>query len=211
MEKGAEKKNNFRIALDEIMKGKMNTSLSDTKEPEKMPEESLVVEHVVPIINKEPENNTNNILNNLNININNSYRASGENTVISEGTVIEGSIITKSNLIVQGDVNGDIESEKDIEIIGRIMGNVKGNNSVFLKGSVNGNVSGPTVFTMTKESKVIGDINCQELECDGNITGNVNATVSVYFGANSIIKGNVIAKSISVKEGSQIKGSMEIL
>jgi len=67
------------------------------------------------------------------------------------------------------------------------------------------------MFTMTKESKVTGDINCQELECDGSITGNVNASNSVYLGANSMIKGNVTAKSISVKEGSQIKGSLEIL
>lgn len=201
MEKGTEKKNNFKIALDEIMKGKLSTS-SDSKEQEKLPEESKVIEHVVPpIIHNELDN------------LKKDYKpnSSAENTVISEGTIIEGSIITKSNLIIQGDVNGDIESEKDIEIVGRIMGNVKGINSVFLKGSINGNVSGPNVFTMTKDSKVIGDINCQELECDGSISGNVSASTSVYLGSNSMIKGNVVAKSISVKEGAQIKGSLEIL
>lgn len=204
MEKGTEKKNNFKIALDEIMKGKLNTS-PENKEQEKLfkqPEEPKKVEQVIiPLVRKEPENS----------NLNSIPDFNAESTIISEGTVIEGSIITKSNLIVQGDVNGDIESEKDIEIIGRIVGNVKGNNTIFLKGSINGNVSGPNVFTLTKDAKVIGDINCQELECDGNITGNINAASSVYLGANSMIKGNVVSKSISIKEGSQIKGSLEIL
>jgi len=203
MEKGTEKKNNFRTAFDEIVKGKLNTS-SNNQERERLSEDAVhltPVELVVPMVNKELDN------------LKKDYKPnqSSENTIISEGTIIEGSIMTKANLIVQGDVNGDVESEKDIEIIGHIMGNVKGNNTIFLKGSINGNVSGPKMFTMTKESKVAGDINCQELECDGSITGNVNSSNSVYLGANSMIKGNVTAKSISVKEGAQIKGSLEIL
>ena len=203
MEKSTEKKNNFRTALDEIVKGKLNTT-SNNQEKERLPEETLYVTPVEPVetlVHKEFDK------------LNKEYKPnqSSESTIISEGTIIEGSIITKANLIIQGDVNGDVESEKDIEIIGHIMGNVKGNNTTFLKGSINGNVSGPKMFTMTKESKVTGDISCQELECDGSITGNVNASNSVYLGANSMIKGNVTAKSISVKEGAQIKGSLEIL
>lgn len=200
MDKNAEKKNNFRVAFDEIVKGKINTS-TNNQEQEKRFEEPENDIPVIPVVHKEVDN------------FKKEYKpnSSAENTIISEGTIIEGSIISKSNLIIQGDVNGDVESEKDIEIMGHIMGNVKGNSIISLKGSINGNVSGSNMLTLTKESKVIGDINCKELECDGSIAGNVNASNSVYLGTNSIIKGNVTSKSISVKEGSQIKGSLEIL
>nr|WP_312578282.1 polymer-forming cytoskeletal protein [Sedimentibacter sp.] len=200
MEKSTDKKNNFMVAFDEIIKGKANTSSHNLKE-EKLSEEPEKIKSTSQVDDK--------IVKNLEINPKNNLDS--DSTIVSEGTVIEGSIKTKANLIIRGDVNGDVESEKDIEIVGNVVGNVKGNNTIFLKGSINGNVSGHILLTLVKESKVIGDISGQELECDGSVTGNVKASNSVYLGANSIIKGNVVSKSITVKEGAQIKGNMEIL
>ncbi|MBP1926986.1 cytoskeletal protein CcmA (bactofilin family) [Sedimentibacter acidaminivorans] len=200
MEKSTEKKNNFKVAFDEIIKGKVNTSSNNLKE-EKSSEKFEEIEPILPVADKA--------VNNLEINF--KHNSNSDSTIISEETIIEGSIKTKANLIIRGDINGDVESEKDIEIIGNVVGNVKGNSTIFLKGSINGNVSGHILLTLIKESKVTGDINGQELECDGSVTGNVNASNSVYLGPNSIVKGNIISKSITVKEGAQIKGSMEIL
>jgi len=200
MEKGTDKKNNFKVAFDEIIKGKSSTSSNIQKE-ENFSEKYEEIKHVLPVIDSD----VNNIKVDYKANLNT------DSTIISEGTIIEGSIKTKANLIIRGDVNGDIESEKNIEIAGNVMGNVKGTSAIFLKGTITGNVSGHTILTLIKESKVIGDISGQEIECDGSINGNVNASSSVYLGPSAIVKGNVIAKAISVKEGAQIKGSMEIL
>jgi len=200
MEKGTERKNNFKVAFDEMIKGKSGVSNYGEKE-EKLSEKYEEIKHFSPASNKE----TNDIKVDYKANLN------SDSTIISEGTTIEGSIKTKANLIIQGDVNGDIESEKNIEIAGNVVGNVKGTSSIFLKGTITGNVSGHTILTLIKESKVIGDISGQELECDGSVNGNVNASSSVYLGPSAIIKGNVTSKAISVKEGAQIKGSMEIL
>ena len=113
-------------------------------------------------------------------------------------------------MIVKGKVLGDIESDKSINICGNVEGNVKSSSTVLLEGFVNGNLSSNGLLKISKDSKIVGDVECQVLETNGIITGNINAKESVNIGSNSVIEGNISSKTLTVEEGSKIKGLFEI-
>jgi cytoskeletal protein CcmA (bactofilin family) len=66
---------------------------------------------------------------------------SDETTIISNGVRIEGKIICKGNIRVDGDIQGDIISQADITIgeLGQVNGQIKGE-SVTIGGRVSGTV-----------------------------------------------------------------------
>lgn len=207
MKKDTEKKSNLKIALDELLKGNLKTSppaeeLSDLKVVPESP--------IINVKKDEMELKKPYIPDKIEANVKMKANVKIEATVISEDTIIEGSIKSRGDLIIRGKVYGDVENEKGISISGYVEGNVKGNNEVSLEGSINGNFTSPSLLTITKESKIVGDVNCQRLESDGSITGNITASETVYIGSNSIVIGNIIAKSLSVKEGAKISGLFEI-
>lgn len=191
--KNEEKKSNFKVALNEIMKGNLGTSntedISSKKETQE-PVPSIKTDKKSVNSDKEVKNTA--------------------STIISEDTIIEGSIKSKSDLIVKGKVLGDIESDKSINICGNVEGNVKSSSTVLLEGFVNGNLSSNGLLKISKDSKIVGDVECQVLETNGIITGNINAKESVNIGSNSVIEGNISSKTLTVEEGSKIKGLFEI-
>lgn len=192
--KKKENKGNFKVALNEIMKGNLSASdkysLSAKKETPKDPVDSIKTVIKPVVSNQEVKHSV--------------------STIISEDTIIEGSIKSKSDLIVKGRVIGDIESDKSINICGNVEGNVKSSSTVLLEGLVNGNLSSNGLLKISKDSKIVGDVECQVLETNGIITGNINAKESVNIGSNSVIEGNISSKTLTVEEGSKIKGLFEI-
>ena len=194
MNNNGEKKSNFKVALHEIMKGKLTNNSPEEKIP--TAEKTHTVE--AKEYNQEPSHKVE-IKTNKN-----------EATNVSEDTIIEGSIKSQSDLIIKGKINGDVESNKSINISGLVVGNVKGDSSISLEGSINGNITSVSIVNTSKESKITGDVDCGSLDVEGTIIGNINSANSVIMGANSFITGDIVAKTISIKEGAKIKGSLNI-
>lgn len=197
----SKEKSNFFIALDEIMNVKNKIGEDE--------ESKTVLENKEADIPEKKVNPPSKIdFKNVNKEINTSTQK--EATIISESTVIDGSISSKENLVIKGSINGDVSGENDIIISGHIEGDVKGGSTISLKGTVNGNITNGGKITISKDSQITGNANCTTLFLDGKIIGNINASTSVIMGSNSVVKGNVSSKSISIEEGAKIKGSLNV-
>lgn len=134
-----------------------------------------------------------------------------EQTFITKDTIIEGSIITKSDIKISGCMKGNLTSDHDIFINGQVDGDVKGNAVTLNNGVVKGNISSETFINLNEKAIVIGDLSGDTVDSDGKVKGNLRITSSVALKSNAIVHGNITSKNINMQDGSVIKGSLEII
>ncbi len=108
-----------------------------------------------------------------------SGRQSGT-TLISNGTVVDGTITFAGILEVEGRVNGNISAKDDEQAVVRIQQN----------GHVYGNVVAPLVVV------------------NGTVTGNVSSSDHVELASHAVINGDVKYNLIEMMKGAQVNGRL---
>ncbi|HCA30674.1 MAG TPA: hypothetical protein DEP23_14545, partial [Ruminococcaceae bacterium] len=109
-----------------------------------------------------------------------------ETARITKDTKIIGTIESKSNLDICGDVFGDVECQNNVKISGRIEGNVNGKNVEITSAVVKGNIRASEKLTI-RQSEILGNLFAESLELNSKVNGNIN-----------VKKGAVILKASSV-------------
>lgn len=89
----------------------------------------------------------------------------GTDTLIGEGTTIEGKITSKAGLRIEGQVKGDIDCSGDVTIgeNSKIHSNLSARNIV-IAGIVNGSITTKEMLSITATGKVYGDITVSSLQ-----------------------------------------------
>lgn len=119
--------------------------------------------------------------------------ATGDNTVIGSGTIVNGNITSAAALIrIDGEVNGDIDAKGDM-----VIGN---------KGVVNGNLVAANLNIggrVTGNATVAGKV---EIESSGSIYGDLQATL-LAMDEKAIINGKVtmINEAVNATDATEIK------
>ncbi|MDP4108931.1 MAG: polymer-forming cytoskeletal protein [Bacillota bacterium] len=131
-------------------------------------------------------------------------------SIISKDTVINGSLMNQTNIIVNGRVNGNIICRANIFITGVIEGDITADSVTIRKGRVTGNIISEKTVNISEEAMIEGDIKCDVLYLDGNLKGNACAVTSASLGKASSIQGNLNSQFISVKEGAVLSGEIRI-
>ena len=93
--------------------------------------------------------------------------ANEESSIIGAGTVFEGNLKTTSTLRVDGEINGDVNSDGTV-IVG-VDGKIKGNIKVvdlLVAGTVIGDVTAENKIEIVAKGKLKGDINTKGLIID---------------------------------------------
>ena len=79
-----------------------------------------------------------------------------------------------------------------------------------LSGSVKGEIAGDSLVTIDDGAVVTGDVNVREASVNGRVVGNVSAAGRVTLGATALIDGDIKTPSLSITEGAQIMGRIEV-
>ena len=136
---------------------------------------------------------------------------SGDTTFITKDTVVTGSIESKSNVQMNGQMTGDILTEKDIHITGKVDGNIDGDNIVLSDGAVIGDVTGKSDVMVDSTAVVIGNVTSDSIDADGRIKGSLKIGGNVLLKSNAVIFGNITSKSLNVQDGAVLRGNVQIL
>jgi len=115
-------------------------------------------------------------------------QSSGVNA-ICEGTIINGDIVAKNDLRIDGDLNGNMTTTGRIVIgiSGTVTGEIKCNNIEVL-GAVNGDIEAHDVVTLKGDAKVTGNIITKRLSVEPGIV--FNGFCKMSNSSDSINKGN---------------------
>ena len=132
--------------------------------------------------------------------------STSETTVISKGTVINGSIISDGSLEVFGTVNGDISCIGKLSISGVVKGKSSAAEVYLHTDRLDGGITSKGCVKIAPGTVVIGDIAASSCVVAGAVKGNLDVNGPVVIDSTAVIKGNVSSKGIQINSGAVIDG-----
>jgi cytoskeletal protein CcmA (bactofilin family) len=131
-------------------------------------------------------------------------------TIISVGTVIQGTVYCEGNLELYGEVQGDINGSKDLKLQGKLNGAASGINVTLNGLQMTGDLHASGVAQVSEGSVVEGDVDAESLVLNGRVNGNVQVNTRLHLKSNGFIRGAVTAARLMVEEGAEIQGEIHI-
>lgn len=129
---------------------------------------------------------------------------------ITKDTKMTGTIVSKSNLDICGDVYGDVESQNSIKISGRIEGNISGKNIEINNAIIKGNIYASERLVVLNQSEILGNIFANELEFNSKISGNITVKRTINILKESTVVGDITAMTIGIEKGAIIKSVLNV-
>ncbi len=134
-----------------------------------------------------------------------------EESVILEDVSIVGDVSSKTNLTVYGYIKGSVDCKYKLHVQGKLDATISAGCIEFVGAQINGPVECADEILIAEKTVVYGDIVCgSSCILDGTVYGNITVTGSVEVRSNAIIEGNIIYETISLMEGAQINGMLNV-
>ncbi len=132
-------------------------------------------------------------------------------SIISDGMTVNGDAKVKGDLELRGAIKGNISADGNVTITGKLLGDLSCTKDVVLtSASIQGNISAVGAIALDKASTVIGDVEATGATIDGKMKGSLNVEETVNFQKDAVLIGDVTAGQISMSEGAQVVGSVNI-
>jgi cytoskeletal protein CcmA (bactofilin family) len=131
---------------------------------------------------------------------------SDEVSVITEGTVIKGDIVSNGSLDVKGQVNGNVSCNGKLTVTGVVNGN--SNTSEFFADAaqVEGEVVSSGTVKIGLGSVIIGNLTSTSAVIAGAIKGDIDVQGPVVVDTSAVVMGNIKSRSVQINNGAVIEG-----
>ena len=96
-----------------------------------------------------------------------------------------------SSIVIKGDLSG----EEDLLVEGRVDGKI-----ILKKNTV----------TVGKSGRVKADVHGSSIHVDGKVRGNLYGDTEIVIRASGNVEGNLVAPRVTLENGSQFKGSIDM-
>ena len=131
---------------------------------------------------------------------------SDEVSIITEGTIINGDIVSNGSLDVRGQVDGNVSCNGKLTVTGVVNGN--SNTSEFFADAAQ--VEGEVVSTGTVKiglgSVIIGNVTSTSAVIAGAIKGDIDVQGPVVVDTSAVVMGNIKSRSVQINNGAVIEG-----
>lgn len=133
-----------------------------------------------------------------------------EPTVIGKGARIVGTVEVAGDLVIQGEVQGDISCQNKIKVTGVVDGNITTCDVDLDNAIVTGDINCTGDLHLSVTATVAGNCEAMNVVCGGRIKGDVNAAESATFEDKAALVGNLTARDIEIQKGAVLQGSVNI-
>ncbi len=127
-------------------------------------------------------------------------------TVITKGTIINGSIVSDGSLEINGQVNGDIECLGKLTILGNVTGDTSASEVYVNAPRMQGGIKSKGSVKVGVGTVVIGDISGTSSVIAGAVKGNIDVAGPVIVDSTAVIKGDIKARAVQVNNGAVLEG-----
>lgn len=127
---------------------------------------------------------------------------------------------TESQVIQFSDVpdsvrrTGESSSDAAVSVIGESLhfkGELSAGEDLIIEGTVEGTINqGKCCLTLRPNGKIVANVNATKIFIEGNVDGDLHATVSVTVRKSGVVAGNIVAPTIAIEEGATFNGSIEM-
>ena len=131
---------------------------------------------------------------------------SDEVSVITEGTIINGDVISNGSLDIRGQIDGNVSCNGKLTVTGVVNGN--SNTSEFFADAAQ--IEGEVVSTGTVKiglgSVIIGNVTSSSAVIAGAIKGDIDVQGPVVVDTSAVVMGNIKSRSVQINNGAVIEG-----
>lgn len=166
--------------------------------------ENLIEDSIMPIKdNIDKSKNKNKVINLI---------EEPKGSYIAKDVVIKGLIECVSDITIAGRVLDNVFSKGDIKLLGSIEGDcVESKNLELHNACLNGNIIVSEGVTVSKNSKVTGNIVAEHIDVAGVVEGNITVTGNALIRNGAGIFGNISVGSFTVENGAKISGLVMVI
>lgn len=101
-----------------------------------------------------------------------------------------------------------------VSVIGESLhfkGELSAGEDLIIEGTVEGTIDqGKCCLTLKPNGKIIANVNATKIFIEGNVKGDLNATVSVTLRDSAQMTGNIVAPKVAIEDGSKFNGHIEM-
>ncbi len=130
----------------------------------------------------------------------------GNTTIITKGTVINGSISSDGSLEVMGTITGDIDCLGRLSIVGNVSGSSTASEIYVNTSRLEGNLTSRSSVEIGVGTIVVGDVTGTSAVISGAVKGEVDVNGPVVIDSTAIVKGNINARSVQINNGAVLDG-----
>ena len=129
-------------------------------------------------------------------------------TRVTPHMVVTGNIESTDNVLVEGQVFGNINTSADVTSSNLVVGNIRAN-GVGLNGArIKGSLSLDGTLVIGLNTIVVGDINADAIKVVGKVKGNIVVKESALLGETALIVGDIKAGDVTTQSGARINGTI---
>ncbi len=127
-----------------------------------------------------------------------------QDTIIAQGVRLEGDFVSQGDVIIEGEVNGSIQTTKDLKIgeSALIQADVVTSNAI-VAGEIRGNISAKNQLNLTETSKVHGDIAAKILTVAPG--AQINGRVAMENGSAEVEEKPKAPRATKAKEDVEVE------
>ncbi|MEM1485413.1 polymer-forming cytoskeletal protein [Oscillospiraceae bacterium PP1C4] len=125
---------------------------------------------------------------------------------ISRNTTIQGSIATKDNLDLFGNVTGSIASDSVVKAYGTVLGDISCETLVASGADITGDIVCTTSVVIGDHTTVRGNITATMINVSGRVDGNLTASESVTLSRTAVVNGDISMSTLEVAKGAVVAG-----
>lgn len=129
-------------------------------------------------------------------------------TRVTPNMVITGNVSSSDNLLIEGQVFGNISTSADVTASNLIVGDLKARNVALNNARIKGNLDMQETLAVGSSTIIIGDISADAFKLSGKVRGNVFVNESALITQTALLVGNITAEYVTTQTGARISGSI---
>ena len=137
---------------------------------------------------------------------NQSAPVSDEVSVITEGTIIKGDIVSNGSLDVRGQVDGNVGCNGKLVVTGVVNGNSSASEFFADAAKIEGEVVSTGTVKIGLGSVIIGNVTSTSAVIAGAIKGDIDVQGPVVVDTSAVVMGNIKSRSVQINNGAVIEG-----
>lgn len=131
---------------------------------------------------------------------------SDETSIITEGTVIKGDIVSNGSLDVRGQVDGNVGCNGKLVVTGVVNGNSNASEVFADAAKIEGEVVSTGTVKIGLGSVIIGNVTSTSAVIAGAIKGDIDVQGPVVVDTSAVVMGNIKSRSVQINNGAVIEG-----
>ena len=131
-------------------------------------------------------------------------------TRITPSMIVNGSIDSSDNILVEGPVYGDINTSQNVTLKNVLVGDLKADNAALDSAKLKGNINLLGTIAADKNSVIAGNLKSKGLKLEGKVRGNMEIEESALLTETALLVGDISARYVTAQTGARIFGNITI-